>query len=134
MRRMTASVVPMARKSRIHMKRVYDEPAKADGTRVLVDRIWPRGVRKDEAAIDEWLKEIAPSTELRKWFGHSPERWEEFRRRYEAELAENEDAVERLLDLCRKGDVTLVYAARDDEHSNARVIKELLERRLRRGA
>lgn len=131
---MTASVVPMARKSRIHMKRVYDEPAKADGTRVLVDRIWPRGVRKDEAAIDEWLKEIAPSTELRKWFGHSPERWEEFRRRYEAELAENEDAVERLLDLCRKGDVTLVYAARDDEHSNARVIKELLERRLRRGA
>lgn len=134
MRRMTASVVPMARKSRIHMKRVYDEPAKADGTRVLVDRIWPRGVRKDEAAIDEWLKEIAPSTELRKWFGHSPERWEEFRRRYEAELSENEDAVERLLDLCRKGDVTLVYAARDDEHSNARVIKELLERRLRRGA
>lgn len=131
---MTASVVPMARKSRIHMKRVYDEPAKADGTRVLVDRIWPRGVRKDEAAIDEWLKEIAPSTELRKWFGHSPERWEEFRRRYEAELSENEDAVERLLDLCRKGDVTLVYAARDDEHSNARVIKELLERRLRRGA
>lgn len=116
------------------MKRVYDEPAKADGTRVLVDRIWPRGVRKDEAAIDEWLKEIAPSTELRKWFGHSPERWEEFRRRYEAELSENEDAVERLLDLCRKGDVTLVYAARDDEHSNARVIKELLERRLRRGA
>ncbi|HEX6993958.1 MAG TPA: DUF488 domain-containing protein [Gammaproteobacteria bacterium] len=121
----------MARKSRIRLKRVYDEPAKADGTRVLVDRIWPRGVRKDEAAIDEWLKEIAPSTELRKWFGHAPERWEEFRKRYEAELAENEQAVERLLDLCRRGDVTLVYAARDDEHNNARVIKELLERRLR---
>jgi|SRR5690606_457838 len=121
----------MARKSRIHVKRVYDEPAKTDGTRVLVDRIWPRGIRKEEAAIDEWLKEIAPSTELRKWFGHAAERWDEFRKRYQAELAANEDAVERLLELCRKGDVTLVYAARDEEHNNARVIKELLERRLR---
>jgi len=122
----------MARKSsRIRLKRVYDEPAKTDGTRVLVDRIWPRGLRKDEAAIDEWLKEIAPSTELRKWFGHEPERWEEFRKRYEAELAKNEAAVERLLDLCRKDTVTLVYAARDDEHNNAVVLKELLERKLR---
>jgi len=121
----------MARKHHIRIKRVYDAPEKSDGTRVLIDRIWPRGVSKDEAAIDEWLKDVAPSTELRKWFGHSPERWDEFRRRYEAELAENEEAFERLVELCRKGDVTLVYAARDEAHNNAVVLKGLIERRLR---
>lgn len=120
----------MARKHRIRLKRVYDEPAKEDGVRVLIDRIWPRGVRKDEAALDEWLKEVAPSTELRKWFGHSPERWPEFRKRYEAELEKNQEAFDRLVDLCRKSDVTLLYAARDDAHNNAVVLKELIEREL----
>jgi len=120
----------MARKHRIRLKRVYDEPAKEDGVRVLIDRIWPRGVRKDEAALDEWLKEVAPSTELRKWFGHSPERWPEFRKRYEAELKKNQEAFDRLVDLCRKSDVTLLYAARDDAHNNAVVLKELIEREL----
>lgn len=122
----------MARKHRIRLKRVYDEPAKEDGVRVLIDRIWPRGVRKDEAALDEWLKEVAPSTELRKWFGHSPERWPEFRKRYEAELEKNQEAFDRLVDLCRKSDVTLLYAARDDAHNNAVVLKELIERELGR--
>jgi uncharacterized protein YeaO (DUF488 family) len=121
----------MARKHRISVKRVYDEPAKADGTRVLVDRIWPRGARKDEARIDEWLKDVAPSTELRKWFGHSPERWDAFREKYAAELEQNGDALRRLLDLCRNGDVTLVYSARDEAHNNAVALKALLEKKLR---
>jgi uncharacterized protein YeaO (DUF488 family) len=121
----------MAQKHRIQLKRVYDAPEESDGTRVLVDRVWPRGVRKDEAALDEWLKDIAPTTELRKWFGHSPDRWERFRYRYEAELAENEEALERLLELCREGDVTLLYSARNQEYNNAVALKQVLERKLR---
>lgn len=123
----------MARKSRISIRRIYEAPTASDGKRVLIDRIWPRGVRKDEAVFDEWLKDIAPSTELRKWFGHSPERWEKFRERYQAEIAANaetSEAFERLVELCRKGDVTLLYSARDEQHNNAVVLKELLERKL----
>jgi len=103
----------------ISIKRVYDPPSDTDGTRVLVDRLWPRGLSKERAHIDLWLREIAPSDELRRWFSHRPERWEIFRKRYIAELAENRSAVQKLLDLCRKGKVTLLYSTRNGEQSNA---------------
>lgn len=119
----------MSRAPRIRIKRVYEPAAKSDGKRVLVDRVWPRGLRKDEAAIDEWLKDVAPSAELRKWFGHSTERWDEFRRRYETELSESPDAFERLAEWSREGTLTLLFAARDERHNNAVVLKELLEKR-----
>ncbi len=119
----------MARKRRIGVKRVYDAPAESDGRRILVDRLWPRGVRKEDAVIDEWLKELAPSAELRKWFGHSPERWDEFRKRYHAELERNPEGLERLIELCRAGPVTLVFGARDEAHNNAVALKEYLERK-----
>ena len=108
------------------LKRAYEPASPADGTRVLVDRLWPRGVDKQHAAIDEWMKDIAPSTALRKWFGHDPARWAEFRRRYEAELAEN-PAVGQLRDLARKGPVTLIYAARDEAHNQALVLRDYLQ-------
>lgn len=111
----------------IRIKRAYDTPAKGDGTRVLVDRIWPRGVSKDSAAIDVWMKEVAPSTALRKWFGHDPARWDEFRTRYREELDQNEDAVAALVKLAKKGRLTLVYAAKDEDHNNAIVLKEYVE-------
>jgi uncharacterized protein YeaO (DUF488 family) len=116
------------RKDIIHVKRVYDEPGPGDGTRVLVDRLWPRGLAKDRARIDLWLREVAPSDSLRRWYGHDPEKWEEFRRRYVAEMATGEQvaALERLHELTRQGPVTLVFAARDVEHSNAAVLCELL--------
>jgi uncharacterized protein YeaO (DUF488 family) len=103
----------------IAVKRIYEAPDKADGQRVLVDRIWPRGVRKEDAALTLWLKEIAPSDELRKWFGHEPERWAEFQKRYRAELDRNETAVAQLRDLVRDGKVTLLYGAHDETHNNA---------------
>ena len=93
---------------------------------MLVDRLWPRGVSKREAAIDVWLKDVAPSAALRKWFGHDPQRWEEFRRRYLAELADNTDAVDQLRELAKTGRVTLLYGALDEEHNQARVLLELL--------
>ena len=103
----------------IAVKRVYEPPAKADGQRVLVDRIWPRGVSKKDAELTLWLKEIAPSDELRKWFGHQPERWAEFQKRYRAELDGNGEAVAQLRDLLRQGKVTLLYGAHDEAHNNA---------------
>ena len=112
----------------IRLKRAYERPTKSDGTRVLVDRIWPRGVRREDAALDEWLKEIAPSNELRKWFNHDPERWEEFAEKYRLELAEHVEAVARLAQLAEKGRVTLVFGARDTDHNNAVVLKEYLEK------
>ena len=115
---------------RVNLKRAYEAPAADDGTRVLVDRLWPRGVRKADAAIDYWAKELAPSTKLRKWFGHDPARWEEFRRRYSAEIRENRDEFNQLLDWARKGPITLVYAAHDETHNDAVVLREhLLMRR-----
>ncbi|MCB1560267.1 MAG: DUF488 domain-containing protein [Xanthomonadales bacterium] len=111
----------------IAIKRVYEQPSDGDGRRILVDRIWPRGVSKSTARIDDWLKEVAPSTELRKWFGHDPERWTEFRRRYRAELKDNE-ALAELRTLAKKGKLTLVYAARDEQHNQAVVLKELLQK------
>lgn len=111
---------------RVRIKRAYEAPSADDGTRVLVDRLWPRGVRKADAAIDHWAKELAPSTELRKWFGHDPARWAEFRRRYAAELREQGEALDRLRALAEKGPVTLVYAAHDEEHNDAVVLRDVL--------
>ena len=112
--------------NRIRLKRAYEPPAKGDGHRVLVDRLWPRGVSKSDAAIDDWLKALAPSTDLRKWFGHDPDRWQEFRKRYRAELTGHGDELDRLRDAARKGTVTLVYAARDETHNDAVVLREVL--------
>jgi len=114
---------------RVMTKRVYEPASPRDGTRVLVDRIWPRGLRKEAGTLDLWLKEIAPSTELRKWYGHEPERWPEFKRRYEKELADRQAELEKLAGLVRKGPVTLLYAARDGERSNAEVLRQYLARR-----
>lgn len=112
--------------SKLNLKRAYDEPAKSDGQRILVDRLWPRGLRKEEARIDHWAKEIAPSGELRRWFGHDPERWPEFRRRYEAELQGNEAEVKALRERIGKEATTLVFAAKDTERNNAVVLRDFL--------
>lgn len=109
----------------LSIKRVYDGAGTRDGYRILVDRIWPRGVKREDAAVDLWLKEIAPSTELRKWFGHDPERWVEFRRRYRAELARNPEPLEQVRELVSKRKVTLVFSAKGPYHQ-ARVLQELL--------
>lgn len=111
----------------VMLKRVYDPPAKADGERVLVDRLWPRGLTKVKAKIDLWLKDVAPSTELRKWFGHDPEKWTEFKKRYRVEL-KNNPALSELQELSRQGDITLVYAAKDQLHNAAVVLKQILDR------
>lgn len=114
----------------VRIKRVYEAPETGDGYRVLVDGVWPRGVSKAKAAVDEWRKEVAPSRELRRWFGHDPQRWDEFRRRYFAELdAADGDAIERLRERAREEGVTLVFAARDTEHNNAAALREYLEER-----
>ena len=113
----------------IKMKRVYEKPDKEDGIRILVDRLWPRGLTTEKASIDLWLKDIAPSTELRKWFGHDLERWKEFRKRYLHELKENEEQVSILKDKIKKGMVTLLYGANDKEHNQAVVLKELFSNR-----
>lgn len=110
----------------IRLKRAYEAPAADDGVRILVDRLWPRGVRKADAALDRWAKDLAPSTELRKWFGHDPARWEEFRRRYAHELEGNAEALGQLRALARKGRVTLVYSAHDEAHNDAVVLKDVL--------
>lgn len=114
----------------LRLKRVYEEPSPDDGTRVLIDRLWPRGISKERARIDLWLKEIAPSRELRTWFGHDPDKFAEFRRRYEAELASGaaSDALSRLREMARSGPLTLVFAAHDREHANARVLQDILDR------
>jgi uncharacterized protein YeaO (DUF488 family) len=118
----------MSSKLEVRTRRVYDDPSPEDGRRVLVDRIWPRGLAKARAGIDEWAKAVAPSTELRRWYGHDPARFEEFRRRYSAELAEPERqaAVLRLRELARSGPLTLVTATRDIDHSQAAVLVEHL--------
>jgi len=112
---------------KLQLKRAYESPTKGDGTRLLVDRLWPRGVTKESAKIDHWLKEIAPSTVLRKWFSHDPAKWTEFRRRYWRELDQNESAVTQLKDFLRGKSVTLVYGAKDTEHNHAVALKEYLE-------
>jgi uncharacterized protein YeaO (DUF488 family) len=113
----------------IGLKRAYDAPAEADGYRALVDRVWPRGVTKDALKINAWLKELAPSTALRKWYGHDPEKWQEFRERYFRELDGQGAAIDELASRARRGRVTLVFAARDSERNNAVALKDYLERR-----
>ena len=114
----------------IRLKRAYEPAASDDGKRFLVDRVWPRGVTKDELQIDEWLRDVAPSTELRKWFGHDPTRWNEFQRRYRQELAPHQDALAPLLEAARRGNVTLVYGARDEQHNQAVALKHVLDEQL----
>jgi uncharacterized protein YeaO (DUF488 family) len=111
------------------MKRAYEAPAPDDGVRVLVDRVWPRGLSKERARIDHWLKEVAPSTALRQWFGHDPARWTEFRRRYRAELERNLVPLKALRSLVRGKPATLVYGARDEQHNQAVVLAEILNER-----
>ena len=112
---------------KVMLKRAYELPAKTDGELILVDRLWPRGLAKVKAKIDLWLKDVAPSTELRQWFGHDPEKWSEFKKRYRAELKHNPELSE-LQSLSRRSDITLVYAARDELHNEAVVLKQILER------
>ncbi len=111
----------------IFLKRAYEVPAKTDGMRILVDRLWPRGLTKSKAKIDLWLKDAAPSTGLRKWFGHDPEKWPEFQRKYLTELKIN-PVLSELRALARQGDITLVYAAKDELHNEAVVLKRILDR------
>jgi len=110
----------------VKLKRAYDPPEGDDGRRVLVDRLWPRGVSKAEADIDEWVKELAPSTQLRKWFGHDPGRWQEFRHRYALEIHEHADLLAHVRNLARSGPVTLVYSARDEAHNDAIVLRDVV--------
>ncbi|HEX5459909.1 MAG TPA: DUF488 domain-containing protein [Steroidobacteraceae bacterium] len=110
----------------VRIKRAYEPPSPHDGTRILVDRLWPRGVKKADAGISQWMKEIAPSHELRKWFAHDPTRWEEFRRRYKVELTEKRELMSQLRDLARKGPLTLVYSAHDEAHNQAVILREKL--------
>ena len=112
--------------SHVKLKRSYEPAAESDGVRILVDRLWPRGVSKAKAAIDQWLKEISPSTGLRQWFGHDPARWQEFRRRYREELQQHAAVLEQIAELARSGTVTLLYGARDEAHNNAVVLRDLL--------
>ncbi len=118
----------------VRLKRAYEPAEPADGYRVLVDRLWPRGVAKEAARLDEWARELAPSDELRRWFGHDPAKFAEFRRRYRAELAAREEKLRELRRRARRGTVTLVYAARDPEHNDAVVLAELLRERSARTA
>lgn len=115
----------------IRLKRAYEKPAPDDGLRVLVERLWPRGLSKERAAIDLWLKDVAPSPELRRWFNHDPAKWDEFQKRYRAELRQNHEAVEQLREKCGQGTVTFVYAARDEEHNSALLLKDYLEHHAR---
>ena len=111
---------------KVNIKRVYEAPSKEDGTRILVDRLWPRGLTKEKAHVDLWLKEVAPSNELRRWFGHDPDRWPEFRTRYRAELKHNPDQMALLRHALAQGKATLVYGAKDTERNQAVVLRELL--------
>jgi uncharacterized protein YeaO (DUF488 family) len=113
----------------IQLKRVYEKPSRRDGLRILVERLWPRGVGKDTAAVDLWLKDLAPSAALRKWFGHEPDKWDEFRRRYRSELQRRGDLLTLLKHRVTEGPVTFVYAASDEEHNSAAVLKAFLESR-----
>lgn len=111
---------------KVRLKRAYDQASPRDGTRILVDRLWPRGITKDDAEIDYWAKELSPSTELRKWFGHDPARWQGFRRRHGSELDARPEELARLRNLTKMGPITLVFAARDEAHNDAVVLREVL--------
>jgi uncharacterized protein YeaO (DUF488 family) len=115
----------------IRVKRVYEAPAASDGPRFLVDHLWPRGLKKEAVKVDDWFKTVSPSDELRRWFGHDPAKWEEFQRRYFAELDEKPEAWQPLLEAARQGGITLVFSAREAEHNNAVALKNYLEKRLK---
>jgi uncharacterized protein YeaO (DUF488 family) len=113
--------------SNIKVKRVYDAPAKKDGMRILVDRLWPRGLTKQEADVDLWIKEVAPSTELRKWYNHDPEKWTEFKRRYFTYLRKSKNALKELLDAVHNNNVTFLYGSKESHMNNAQALKEYIE-------
>jgi uncharacterized protein YeaO (DUF488 family) len=119
---MSSTILP----ANIALKRAYESPSEADGVRILVDRLWPRGVTKKAAAVDRWAKDVAPSTELRKWFGHEPARWKEFGSRYRAELKNKQDELDTIRELAAAGPITLIYAAHDTAHSHAIVLRDAL--------
>jgi uncharacterized protein YeaO (DUF488 family) len=123
---MTQNTGTKAAANNISIKRIYDPVEKQDGLRVLVDRIWPRGLKKADAKIDLWLKEIAPSTELRKWFKHDPEKWPEFQKRYRQELKQQPDLIKPILENAKKHHVTLLFSAKDADHNNAQALKAFL--------
>ena len=116
----------------LRLKRAYEPPTRSDGRRLLVDRLWPRGLSKERAAIDQWMKEVAPSAELRRWFGHDPERWPEFQRRYRQELRARDDLVREIAALASRGPVTLVFGARDEVHNDAVVLAAVVRARMKR--
>jgi uncharacterized protein YeaO (DUF488 family) len=118
----------------IRLKRAYDSASKDDGIRFLVERLWPRGVKKGALRLHAWLKDVAPSTELRKWFSHDPTKWVSFQRRYSAELKEKPESVKPIIEAARRGRVTLVYSSHDTEHNNAVALKAYLEAKIRRAA
>jgi uncharacterized protein YeaO (DUF488 family) len=112
--------------SHLRVKRAYEPASPEDGVRILIDRLWPRGISKDKAALDDWMKDLAPSTELRQWFGHDPARWDEFQQRYGAELRQQPEALDHVRALAKAQTVTLVYSAHDEEHCNAVVLRDVL--------
>ena len=112
--------------SHLRVKRAYDPPSDGDGVRILIDRLWPQGIKKENLALDRWIKELAPSTALRQWFGHDPARWQEFHQRYAAELRPHAELLDTMRALARKGTLTLVYSAHDEEHNNAVALREFL--------
>ena len=113
----------------IRIKRVYDSPAKEDGLRILVDRLWPRGLTKEKAKVDLWLKEVAPSNELRQWFAHDPNKWQEFKSKYEAELKDKQELLDKIKQMEKeKGTVTLLYSTKETEHNNAVALSAILEK------
>lgn len=111
------------------IKRVYEPASRSDGRRILIDRLWPRGLKKEKADIDEWMKDLAPSSGLRKWFGHDPGKWREFKKRFHAELDLKKDAVDDLIEMTRQGTVTLLYGSKEEHFNNAAALKEYLEAR-----
>jgi uncharacterized protein YeaO (DUF488 family) len=113
--------------AKIRLKRAYEPPTPDDGVRILVERLWPRGLTKERAAVDFWMKDVAPSPELRKWYHHDDTKWDEFQKRYRTELRHNKDALDALREKCGDGAVTFVYAARDDQRNSARVLRDFLE-------
>lgn len=117
----------------IQVKRAYEKPAQGDGTRILVDRLWPRGLKKEDLHLESWVKEVAPSDSLRRWFGHDPSRWQGFKRRYFAELDKKREAWEPILEAARRGNVTLLFGARDAEHNNAVALRDYLMAKLETG-
>lgn len=114
----------------IKLKRVYDPASKEDGTRILVERLWPRGIKKEDLKMNLWLKEVAPSTNLRKWFSHDPAKWSKFQEKYEEELDANQEALEPIIKALRQGPVTLLYSSKDTEHNNAVSLKNYLETKI----